>query len=81
MQRKQQLALLEKVQLSGWTQPEPQTGTYSILAGVLGLPSPCLKCRWQVPKRHMTVYCKSPTSQATGQSTQGPRPLPKEGSN
>lgn len=42
VQRKQQLALLEKVQLSGPTQPEPLTGTYGIMAGVPFLPSPRL---------------------------------------
>lgn len=42
MQRKQQLVLLEKGQLSGRPQPEPLTGTSSLMAMAPGLPSPRL---------------------------------------
>lgn len=53
----------ESIAGEGWTQPagmvqpEPLIRALGIMAGVLGLPSPC------------GCLCKSPPSQATGQST------------
>ena len=72
----QKAALLQKGQLSGRTQPGPLTSTCSIMPGVLALPAACLNAG-AGPKEACSCPCKSLTSQATRQSTQGPGLLPE----